>query len=78
MCKLIKKIICTAVAALMLFIGITIWGNGGDKFRRIGAKTGGIIKKATDKLADESDNLSNKTKEKLKKWSGKKEEFKDK
>lgn len=77
MCKIIKKLVCVITIAFVLFIGITIWGKGGNKFRQIGEKTGGAIKKATDKLADEADSLSAKTKEKLQRWSGKKEEPKN-
>lgn len=55
MCKIIKKLICLAIIGLMLFIGITIWGRGGDKFRWIGEKSGGIVKKSADILADKAD-----------------------
>lgn len=77
MCKIIKKIICIVVIALALFIGITIWGKGGDKFRWIGEKTGGIIKKGADKLGEKADEIKEKTvttKEKVKKWTGKEED----
>jgi len=77
MCKIIKKIICIAIIALALFIGITIWGKGGDKFRWIGEKTGGIIKKGAAKLGEKADKLKGKTettKEKVKEWTDKKEE----
>ena len=74
MCKIIKKIICIVIIALALFIGITIWGKGGDKFRWIGEKAGGIIKKGADKLGEKTDEIKEKTgtiKEKVKKWTGK-------
>jgi hypothetical protein len=77
MCKIIRKIICIVIIALALFIGITIWGKGGDKFRWIGEKTGGIIKKGADKLGEKADEIKEKTgttKEKVKKWTGKEEE----
>ncbi len=78
MCKIIKKLICIAIIALALFVGITIWGKGGDKFRWVGEKTGGAVKKAANKLADEADSLKTKTKERLERWSGKKAETKEK
>lgn len=81
MCKLIKKVICIAIIALALFIGITIWGQGGDKFRWLGEKTGGIVKKGTDRLANEADKVMNKAetvKGKAKEWTGKKEETEEK
>jgi hypothetical protein len=62
------------ITALVLFVGITIWGKGGDKFRWIGEKTGGIIKKGADKLGEKADEIKEKTvttKEKVKKWTGK-------
>lgn len=77
MCKIIKKLVCIIIIALALFIGITIWGKGGDKFRWIGEKTGGIIKKGTDKLGEEADKIKEKTettKEKVKEWTDKKKE----
>jgi hypothetical protein len=75
MCKIIKKVICIVIIALALFIGITIWGHGGDKFRWLGEKTGGIVKKGTDRLANEADRLMNKAetvKRKAEEWTGKK------
>ena len=81
MCKIIKKLICIAIISSILFAGITVWGKGGDKFRWIGEKTGGIVKKGTDRLADEADRLRNKAesvKEKVKEWTGKKEEPEEK
>lgn len=72
MCKIIKKIICIVIIALVLFIGITIWGRGGDKFRWIGEKTGGVIKKGADKLGERADEFKEKTenvKRNAKKWT---------
>ncbi|BCB96877.1 hypothetical protein JZK55_17990 [Dissulfurispira thermophila] len=74
MCKIIRKILCIIIIALVLFIGITIWGKGGDKLRWIGEKTSEIIKKGADELGKKADNLKEKTettKEKVKKWTGK-------
>ncbi len=74
MCKIIKKIICIIIIALVLFVGITIWGKGGDKFRWIGEKTGGIIKKGADKLGEKADEIKDKTeaiKKEIKEWTGK-------
>jgi hypothetical protein len=81
MCKIIKKLICIAIISSILFAGITIWGRGGDKFRWIGEKTGGIVKKGTDMLADEADRLRDKSeafKEKVEVCAGKKQEPEDK
>jgi hypothetical protein len=81
MCKIIKKLICIAIISSILFAGITIWGRGGDKFRWIGEKTGGIVKKGTDMLADEADRLRDKAetfKEKVEVCAGKKQEPEDK
>ncbi|HAK89485.1 MAG: hypothetical protein A2077_04540 [Nitrospirae bacterium GWC2_46_6] len=81
MCKIIKKLLCIAIISSILFAGITIWGRGGDKFRRIGEKTGGIVKKGTDRLADEADRLRDKAeafKEKVEGWTGKKQEPEEK
>ncbi|MCI0469952.1 MAG: hypothetical protein L0Y62_07835 [Nitrospirae bacterium] len=36
MCKLIRKVICLALIASVLFFGITLWGLGGEKFRQFG------------------------------------------
>jgi ElaB/YqjD/DUF883 family membrane-anchored ribosome-binding protein len=81
MCKSIKKIICIVIIALILFISITIWGKGSDKFRWLGEKTGGVIKKGADKLGEKADKIKEKietTKEKVKKWTGKEEDKVDK
>jgi hypothetical protein len=74
MCKLVKKLMCIAIISFLLFIGITVWGEGGAKFRELGEKTGGIVQKATDKLADAADSLVGSIKEKLERSSGKKKE----
>lgn len=81
MCKIIKRIICIVIITLALFIGITIWGKGGDKFRWFGEKTGGIIKKGADELgkkADEAKEKADITKEKIRKWTGREDNKEDK
>jgi len=55
MCKIIRKIFCIGSIALILFVGITIWGGGGDKFRWLGEKTGEIIQKGADSLGKKAD-----------------------
>lgn len=67
MCKCIKRFICLSIILIILFIVITMWGNGGDKFRMLGDKTGGIIKKASNILADKSDEYKEKVDEYIKK-----------
>jgi len=76
MCKIAKKILCIASIALILFISITIWG-GGDKFRWLGKKVGGIIQKEADsfgkkadELKEEIDKTKDRIKEKAKKLTG--------
>jgi hypothetical protein len=71
MCKIIKKIIFIVIIALALFIGITIWGGGGDKFRWLGEKTGVIIQKGADRLGKKADVFKKKidsAEEKARKW----------
>jgi uncharacterized protein YoxC len=72
MCKFIKISICIIVISLLIFVGITIWGKGGNKFRMFGDKAGGFIKRVTDKLADKADNLSEDVKKKFEELSGNK------
>ena len=67
MYKCIKRIICLTIIGLILFIAITFWGNGGDKFRLLGEKTGGIVKKISDKLADKADEYNEKAEDYIKK-----------
>jgi flagellar basal body-associated protein FliL len=78
MFKIVRKIFCIGIIALILFIGITIWG-GGDKFRWLGKKAGEIIQKGADTLGKQADELREKadaTKENIKKWIGKDEDHK--
>lgn len=80
MCKIAKKILCIGIIALILFISITIWG-GGDKFRWLGEKVGGIIQKEAnnlgkkaDKLKEEVDKTKDRIKEKARKLTGRDKE----
>lgn len=77
MCKIIKKILCVIIIALILFIAITIWGKGGEKFRWIGQMTGGIIQKGAERLGEKADTLKEKAdamEKKVKGWTHKDEE----
>ncbi len=68
MCKIAKKILCIGSVALALFIGIAIWG-GGDKFRWLGEKVGGIMQKEANSLGKKADKLQeevSKTKDRIK------------
>jgi hypothetical protein len=69
MCKFIKRTICIILIALILFSAITIWGKGGSKFRMIGEKTGGFIKKVTDDLANKADKIAEDVKKKVEELS---------
>lgn len=57
MFKLIGKVIFYSIVLTITFVVLTFWGEGGDKFRWLGEKTGGLITKYTDKLADLADDL---------------------
>lgn len=70
MCNFFKKIICASAIAFMLFAGIAIWGGGGEKFRWLGEKAGGIIEKGTEKLGRQADNIRDFAKEKISRWAG--------
>lgn len=70
MCKFIKTSLCIIILSFLIFAGITLWGKGGSKFRIMGEKAGGFIKKVTDKLADKADNLSEDVKRKFEELSG--------
>lgn len=59
MFKLIGKLIFYSIVLSVAFVIITFWGEGGDKFRVIGEKTGGFIAKYTDELANLADDLYN-------------------
>lgn len=70
MCNFLKKIICVSAIAFMLFTGIAIWGGGGEKFRLLGEKAGGIIKKEAEKLGRQVDNIRDFAKKKINRWAG--------
>jgi len=57
MLKLIGKVIFYGIVLTVSFVVITFWGEGGDKFRWLGEKTGGFISKYTDELARAADDL---------------------
>ncbi|MDI6801804.1 MAG: hypothetical protein QMD01_07135 [Thermodesulfovibrionales bacterium] len=62
MCKLFKRLLCIIIISWIIFILIAVFG-GGEKFRWIGEKTGGVIQKWSDKLADKADNVSKRVSE---------------
>ncbi|HIJ59220.1 MAG TPA: hypothetical protein HPP56_01185 [Nitrospirae bacterium] len=57
MFKLLFKLIFYSIVLAIAFVIITFWGEGGDKFRVIGEKTGGFISKYTDELAKMADDF---------------------
>jgi hypothetical protein len=65
MCKFIKRTICIILVALVIFSAMTVWGKGGSKFRMIGEKAGGFIKKVSDKIADRADKVAEDVKKKF-------------
>jgi len=72
MCRCIKLTIILLVG----FFAMALW-SGGNKFRDIGEKAGGVIETACDKLADQADEIREKVRGKKKKideWKSKKEE----
>jgi len=56
MFKLIKRIICFSVIAVIVFFAIAL-RSGGDKFRLVGEKTGGVIKDSGEKLGKSADEI---------------------
>lgn len=67
MFKLIKRFICLAIIAVVVFIVIAVF-KGGEPFRWFGQKSeeaGQLIQKKSDEIAEKADNLQN-TKRKLK------------
>lgn len=70
MCKLIKKAVCIIIIAWLLFAAIAVWG-GGDKFRWIGDKAGGVVEKWSHSLAEKADSFQKQSevyKKKIQKW----------
>src|SRR5208283_368677 len=59
MCKLIKRVVCFLVTALIVFFAIALW-SGGEKFRWFGEKTGGAIKESSEKLGEKADEIKEK------------------
>src|SRR5271169_6016009 len=59
MFKLIRRIICLLVIAVIVFIVIAL-RSGGDKFRWFGEKTGGVIKESSEKLGQKADEIKGK------------------
>lgn len=56
MFKLIKRTICLSVIAVIVFFVIAL-RSGGEKFRWLGEKTGGVIKETSDKLGQKADEI---------------------
>ncbi len=59
MFKLLGKVFFYGIVLTVAFVIITFWGEGGEKFRWLGEKTGGYISKYTDELANTADDLYN-------------------
>ncbi len=77
MCRFLKSVICISFILFMLFTTIAIWGGGGDKFRWLGEKTGGVVEDGFKRLGKQADDLRDYAKEKIARWSGKKREYQD-
>jgi hypothetical protein len=72
MCKLIKRVVCFLVTALIVFFAVALW-SGGDKFRWFGEKTGSAIKDSGEKLGERADVIKrekDKAAETIKKLTG--------
>ncbi len=72
MCKLIKRVVCFLVTALIVFFAVALW-SGGEKFRWFGEKTGGAIKESGEKLGKRADFIKkekDKAAETIKKLTG--------
>jgi|GEM_PF-475741 len=72
MCKLIKRVVCFLVTALIVFFAVALW-SGGEKFRWFGEKTGGAIKGMSEKLGEKADEIKqekDKTVERIRKLAG--------
>lgn len=69
----IRRIGCLVIIALVIFAILALLG-GGEEFRSLGRKTGAMIQKGAEKLAEEADDLKKKTdglREKAKRWTKK-------
>lgn len=60
MCKLIRRLICIGIIAILVFIALSVM-SGGEKFRWFGRTVG----QQSEKIGDEADKLKEKT-EKIK------------
>src|SRR5208337_1736295 len=80
MCKLIKRVVCFLVTALIVFFAVALW-SGGEKCRLFGEKTGSAIKETGEKLGERADEIKGKKDEavrSIEKFTGRdKEETKD-
>ncbi len=59
MFKLLKRLICIVVIALIIFFGLALW-EGGEKFRWFGRKSekaGRIIKKESESVGEKADKI---------------------
>ena len=71
MCRCIKLIIILLVG----FFVMALW-KGGDQFRDLGEKAGGVLQTACDKLADQADEIREKIRghhQKAQEWKTEKE-----
>jgi Sec-independent protein translocase protein TatA len=76
MFRLVRRIICLLVTALIVFFVIALW-CGGEKFRWFGEKTGGAIRESSEKLGNKADEIRetrDEVADKIKKLTGDKAE----
>jgi hypothetical protein len=73
MCDFLKRVGCLTMICLVLFVGIAIWGKGGEKFRWLGKKTGGIVRQGSEKLAETADDIRDLMLKKFKGLAGEKD-----
>ncbi len=70
MCKLVRKAVCLIIISWLIFAAIALFG-GGEKFRWIGEKAGGVVEKWSHSLAEKADSFKEKTeiyRDKIQKW----------
>lgn len=76
MCKIIRRILCALSIGFILFM-VLAFSSGGEHFRSCGENTGGILKKASETLAEKADGVK-KQKDAIvnliKGWTGKSED----
>ncbi len=73
MFRFIKRIGCLTIIGFIVFVSLSLW-KGGDAFRWLGEKAGGVVERVVEKLADKADEIKGKaegTRKKVKKWSEK-------